>query len=660
MAEPPGECWPLGLAGSVATAGARHRLQPPRAPQPGRGGSRPLRVRDQFGWARAITPCYVTAFLLALILLLHGNLGCAAQPAGDGASAPARWVSSQQHRVTRLMRSYAMPGDHRAWTYDQAIAIIYFIEAGLTTRAVRCADALLRLRDARYDAWHDAYDARNGEVAARAVAVGPNAWMGIALLRLHRTTGNQAYLRAALKMAAFLKRLQVTTGPLAGAIRCGFDERGRPLTWISTEHEVDSVACLGQCGAMAGDVSCTVAARRAERFVYTTLWDAEEHRFHPGMMDIDVTPRLSDLDELLDSQTWTILALAAVRGLPDWRHDAVMPLATGLDWIARYETSVSSADGRLHGFAKITRGPWARPGIWTEGTAGYILARRVIDANADVDRFVRTLDRLAGPGGAVPYSIGISFPDAMAHIGSGDLMIAHFEGDPNALFGKVGVHGAGEPNWEAIEAAEEKEPFSGYLEADLPGYSAAMVHTGRQSYRLVLGTRMSVPKQQRWASLGLDLCPGADVFAPTDPVDASGFGDLVFWARTEEGSARVEVGFRDATARSYDLQARATPRPALIRGHWERFRVALAPLRHQVDLEQLVHVAFEYGTRNPAGTVIYLDDVYLHARDDSVPCAQDRMPALDPHHLPFHNVGATCWREFVAWNLNPFEVPVHE
>ncbi|GAH87937.1 unnamed protein product, partial [marine sediment metagenome] len=52
-----------------------------------------------------------------------------------------RWLCYQQEKKTGLVRSYDMPDDMSAWTYDQAVAIIALLATGDVDAARRCADA---------------------------------------------------------------------------------------------------------------------------------------------------------------------------------------------------------------------------------------------------------------------------------------------------------------------------------------------------------------------------------------------------------------------------------------------------------------------------------------------------------------------------------------
>ena len=153
--------------------------------------------------------------LVALVGLLL--LASAVARAGPPPARPPsvvrglQWIRRQQNPRTGLFTSYDMPGDTTAWTYDQALAIKALLAGGGQSdvlAAVGCAAAMLSIRDSGHHVWSDAYSAVGlkrkvqvevdrkdsyirwrwraaGDVRARPRGVGPNAWMGLALLDLY-------------------------------------------------------------------------------------------------------------------------------------------------------------------------------------------------------------------------------------------------------------------------------------------------------------------------------------------------------------------------------------------------------------------------------------------------------------------------------------------
>jgi hypothetical protein len=258
--------------------------------------------------------------------------------------------------------------------------------------------------------------------------------------------------------------------------------------------------------------------------------------------------------------------------------------------------------------------------------------------------------------GSVPYSVGESFADVTKQFNAADVVVAHFEGHPNALSGNVGVYGDAEPDWLAIEKAGRKQPYSWYYDPDVPGYDKTNVHSGRQSFRLVSAGPMCKSRDKKWASLALDLCPVVDGKA-TKPLDATACKALAFWAKTPaKDGAAIQVSLRDAAPGDGSLRALQPAGTVKVSDKWERHTLDLAPLRGKAALNQLAQVTLEFGrgVGNADGTVLYIDDVHFVA---SKPAAgSGPKPAVFAQHWPFGSVAGTTWFMFVELGLNPFDV----
>ncbi len=600
--------------------------------------------------------CVLCVVLIScMIFITSHSLGQNALYESSNNSRLSQWIIKQQNSKTGLFRSYDMPGDYTAWTYDQAIAIIALNAGGHTKTAKTCADKMLKLRDKKLKAWADGYHAGTGQVTARPVAVGPNAWMGIALLRLHVVTHEIKYLTAAEELADFMLKLQISQGKAAGAVSGGYDENGQLFSWTSTEHNVDFIAFMAGLYEVTQKEEYRRACLKTAEWLHREMWNLTEHCYYPGYSDNN-TLEISQFHERLDSQTWSILALTAAENLcniPDFKKY----IHNGLPWIDQYLQKFSYQDHELSGFSKVTLAEQAMPSIWCEGTAGYILAARIVGHQTDsLGDLVQSLSYLQNDLGALPHSVGITFPEITKQFQSGDILIDHFESHPNCLLGNIELYGDGEPDWQAVKKTGFKEPYSWYYTPDCPGYLKENVHNGIQSFRLVNATDMCLTQNRGWSSLGIDLGPENG----TTPFDASQYKAFSFWAKTlTDKEAQIKVEFRDANAKNYLPQISADITFPGIDKSWKKYSVKLDKLRHQVDLEKLVHIGLAFGkdVGNPAGTVIFVDDVAFTGYSGVLSQGkQTSMPAKFPQHWPYNNVGASAWLIFVEFNVNPFEV----
>jgi hypothetical protein len=606
------------------------------------------------------------AAILVLAVMLQ-PVGCMAEQRGSAEAAEAasrqrvsiacRWLRGQQDPRTGLLRSYNPSCDDAAATYDQAVAIISFLLIGDTASAIRSADTMLRLSDAAHHVWPDGYDAATAEVRAGAIAVGPAAWMGLALLRLYQATKQDEYLAAANQVADFILGLQTSGGAGDGSIAGGYDESGKPFTWTSTEHNADSMAFLAAMARTTGQQRFRDAAIRITRWLDREMWDPAAGCYNPGYAD-NATGKVSQFPERLDSQTWVILALDSAKAIIGQPKEISRLMHNGLPWIDRYCCRTTDGSEQLVGFAKITLGDRATPSFWSEGTAGYCLAARRADYQKPwLAESPKSLRRVQRTDGSLPHSIGVSIPDLVKQLAVEDLLISHFEGHPNCLCGAASVYGDGEPDWDAIQAAGFEQPYSWYYEPGKPAYDKINVHTGWQSFRLVNAGSMCRSQTQGWASLGMDLGPVLDETGKTRPLDARNYRALAFWAKTDnENGANLKVFFRDAHASSLMPQVTVAPNPPTVTGQWQRFMVDLETIGNHVDLEALVHagVAFGADVGNPPGTVLYLDDMAFLARKPLTTGGGAEMPAVFPQHWPAGSVAATSWFIFAELDINPF------
>jgi len=187
-------------------------------------------------------------------------------------------------------------------------------------------------------------------------------------------------------------------------------------------------------------------------------------------------------------------------------------------------------------------------------------------------------------------------------------VIADFESHPNNLGGEVGVYGSLEPNWE-----DKNTPFSWYYAPDVPGYDMRNVHSGKQSFRLVnaLGSK----KSETWGSFSIDMGPVTDAVPVPKKVkskDISGFKNIEFWVKGENGGEKMEMVLRDSHAPSYMPQAKISVESAT--KEWKKITISVAELRKSgIDVKSLDNIGIAFGADvgNGPGATVYLDDFIL-------------------------------------------------
>jgi hypothetical protein len=290
-----------------------------------------------------------------------------------------------------------------AFTYDNALAVIALTACGRLPQAKRIGAALAlaatsdragehgRLRNAYRggvqpnpppngpppNGWWDAKANRWLEDDYQVgTATGNVAWAALALLTLAEATGERPYRDAAVHLANWAVTHAADTrgaGGFTGGI-FGGEANPRPLTWKSTEHNVDLEAVfrwLARSGA-AGEWSRHAAAARA--FV-RSQWDEAAGRFLTGTLPDGVTENRNTSG--LDAQLWPLLLPDAP---PNWRRALA------------YAERAHGVDG---GFSFNDD----RSGLWTEGTAQAALSYRVTGQPAKAEKLFGQLAGMVSPGG---------------------------------------------------------------------------------------------------------------------------------------------------------------------------------------------------------------------------------------------------------------------
>ena len=145
------------------------------------------------------------------------------------------WLAVHQNTRTGLLPSFEGDADTNDWafTYDQALAAIAFTDQGAADLAQRILDFYLHAPSMDDGGFANAYYASSGDVAEFMAHVGPNTWLGLAILQYTNKTKDKKYLDLARSIARWLDTMKDEEGGLRG---------GRALTWYSTEHNLDAYA----------------------------------------------------------------------------------------------------------------------------------------------------------------------------------------------------------------------------------------------------------------------------------------------------------------------------------------------------------------------------------------------------------------------------------
>ena len=322
-----------------------------------------------------------------------------------------------QGQTLRLVQSYSdqMGLLSSSFVYDDAVVINALLERGDPAdlqRARLLGETLLyaqqndsigdgRVRQAYFVNQPDA----NGVFLLPALApfyfigstTGDMSWVGMALAHLFARTGEQPFLNGAVRLGQWIvKNASSTTG--AGGFTAGVDANNNPLTYKSTEHNIDAFALFTMLGQLTGDGSWAVQAQSARIFVQA-MFNAENDFFWTGTLGDGATINTNPIPE--DVNTWSFLALQdqALAGTVDW---AKTNLAV-TDTPQSFNNSVAGNKVRISGitytnFAQhppIVNNDFAASdpfstlpnpnAVWLEGTAHVAAALSVRNLPAGLD-----------------------------------------------------------------------------------------------------------------------------------------------------------------------------------------------------------------------------------------------------------------------------------
>lgn len=216
------------------------------------------------------------------------------------------------------------------------------------------------------------------EIEQGGVSTGNNAWALLALLALHRRTGEPDYLETAIGIGHFIQQFQADDGTYQG-FRGGLDdpETGAPKDrpWASTEHNLDIHAAFTQLGQLDSDPAWRQGAGHARAFV-DAMWDESRGCGLTGTLDPD---RRNETPGQLpvDVQTWQVLAMP----------EHALALHPGLlDCADRFHRT---ADAGFTGYDFNED----RDGVWFEGTAHMAVAAALAGKEQKAEPLRRALRR---------------------------------------------------------------------------------------------------------------------------------------------------------------------------------------------------------------------------------------------------------------------------
>jgi len=312
----------------------------------------------------------------------------------QAAGANAVFVRSYEHGEDE--RSLPAGLASTAFVYDNALAVIALVACGNVTSATIIGNALSlavrndrsfrdgRIRNA-YRAgpvgkgasalpgwWDDKKEIWAEDPAQDGTSTGNVAWAALALLTLHQATKQPSFLADAEYLIDWVMANASSGSGFRGGFH-GYDPQQVPLTWISTEHNVDVYAAASWLFRLTGDRKYADAASQARRFL-DRAFDADHF-----LLGTKPDGSLADSGMLaLDVQLWPWMAIP----------DAPAQWRSALNFAA---THLAVKDGfDFNG---------DRDGLWVEGTAQASLAYRIAGDPQRSAQLLTTLEAERTPSG---------------------------------------------------------------------------------------------------------------------------------------------------------------------------------------------------------------------------------------------------------------------
>ncbi len=475
-----------------------------------------------------------------------------------------RFLEAQQSPTTGLVESYrSNPGlpkpfanylatSRPAFTYDNTLAALAFLDRGDLARATDVLDAIVGSQNPDGSV-PDARNAVTGAVVNGTTSTGNQAWAMLALMRGWQLTGDPSYMFTAEEIGTFLLGQKNTVGHGGFVLSPG-------STVVSTEHNVDVAAAFGRMDQVlggGGGILLTAqqmldGARHARIFV-ESRYDPVLGLTYTGTDASGIVTATSPIPE--DTQTWTLLALGRSKwtsgydwmrqdvpaGL--WTNSTQCPLLCGVSLagppFSDFDTNEVWYEGLAHTWqaAKLLGDtPTA------EAARDVLLAVQEAAPNADGEGIVATCDTLATGFGFHFFNALHVAPTAWAALAERDRnpywntllssgLAAHPDagrpwiglnvpagatwscpsGDP-CLFTVTGTSSGvfGDPNLEIHVLVEPTVPSAGAIFAQFP--AATVQPDGTWSSSAQLGSFVfpaSSGDQMRISAIAIDTSAGA-------------------------------------------------------------------------------------------------------------------------------------------------------
>ncbi len=310
-----------------------------------------------------------------------------------------QWLAAGQrtNRQFFVFHTGLLPSHEKGrdcFVYDEALAAMAFTYNGDYGKAKAIFKFFdnVRKRHIREkgDIWGftDAYKSDGRETETR--AAGPNAWVLMTLNYYFNKSGDKKFFPLARDIADWLISLQSIEGGIIG----GYYGNGKPMIWISSEHNFDCYAALRDFGIISGEEKYLKAAKEIKKWLYDDVWDEKALRFYLGRRNPNFATDLS---------SWAVLSLG-----DEYARSLDFAIDKGLN-TQFYKVKGVEVEGFDFGSTYHTSPFPDKDAVWFEGTAHMVLAFDRAGRYEERDHFMNELDKCLTDSPAFPYAKGLPY-----------------------------------------------------------------------------------------------------------------------------------------------------------------------------------------------------------------------------------------------------------
>jgi len=205
------------------------------------------------------------------------------------------WLTVHQNARTGLSMSFEGDKDIANWafTYDQALLIQAYANAGDLDRAKKLLDFYAKRAETKSGWFFNAYYVNDGTPAEIVMHSGPNIWLGLAIMQYAHKTSDKSYLHIAETIAGNVIALQ-NKDEDAGI-------RGGPeFAWYATEHNLDAYAFFNMLFKATGKNKYKQAREASLTWLLKHTYDRQ---------DIPIKRGKGDATIATDTYAWSVAAI---------------------------------------------------------------------------------------------------------------------------------------------------------------------------------------------------------------------------------------------------------------------------------------------------------------------------------------------------------------